>query len=171
MNNKFDILEKKLNIANDLIEELDFDDYEITLPQEMTNTLVSHPGKTEESTTEVFSLDSLKADFILIRQNIMKLINTGQRVLESASLIDPSDMKASQLMALSQLQQTLGNNLKLLVDVYKEIVNIEKTRSSVTLKQTDQPGIINQGTVINNQVLFSGDTNQLLDFLKENQKS
>jgi hypothetical protein len=164
--NNFDLLENKLNIANNLIEELNVDAYEISLPT--TTALIT----TEESTNEVFSLDTLKSDFVIIRQNILKLINTGQHILDTAAVLDPSDMKAAQLTAISQLQQTLGNNLKLLVDVYKEIVNIEKTRSNIGGKNIpENQSIVNQGTVNNNNIIFSGSTDNLLSFLKENQNT
>lgn len=163
--NNFDLLESKLNIANNLIEELNIDDYEIALPTTTAiSTIVS-----EESTNEVFSLDTLKNDFIVIRQNVLKLISTGQRILDTSAILDPSDMKASQLTALSLLQQTLGNNLKLLVDIYKEIVNIEKTRSNIAGKIPEGTNVVNQGNIVNNNVIFSGSTDNLLSFLKENQ--
>jgi hypothetical protein len=160
---KFDLLEQKLNIATELIEELELVDYEIAIPT--LTSAVSVPR--EESTTEIFSLETLKSDFVMIRQNVMKLISTGQRVLDSASLIDPSDMKASQLMALSQLQQTLGTNIQLLVSIYKEIAGIEKVRSTINNKTTENGSVVNQGTVINNNVLFSGSTTDLLSFMHE----
>lgn len=167
--NKFDALEKKLNIASSLIEELDFDDYEVVLP-EITNPQTQNnlPAIIEECTNEVFSLDTLRGDFVIIRQNILKLISTGQRVLDSTSIIDPSDMKAAQLTAISELQKTLGTNLQLLVSVYKEIAGIEKTRATTQSKTSDpQAGMVNNGSVTNNNIVYSGDTSQLLDFIKE----
>lgn len=171
--NKFDALEKKLNIASSLIEELDFEDCDIILPGTLQTvpTDVNLPSTivVEESSNEVFSLDTLKGDFVIIRQNILKLISTGQRVLDSTAVIDPSDMKAAQLTAISELQKTLGSNLQLLVSVYKEIANIEKTRS-ITQGKTNSPqsGMVNNGSVTNNNIVFSGDTDQLLSFLQEN---
>jgi hypothetical protein len=171
--NKFDLLEKKLNIANTLLDELEIDDYciEPTIPQvyvpsdNLPSTIV------EESTSEVFSMETLKNDFTIIKQTLHKLILSGQRVLDSTSVLDPSDMKGSQISAIAMLIQTIGANSKLMIDIYKEIAMIEKTRLSANPKDQGQPGMVNQGTVVNNQILFSGDTSQLLDFIKENQKA
>ena len=169
MNNKFEALEKKLNIANSMIEELTIEDYNIIVPETSSNV----PSIiVEETSTEIFSTEHLKEDFVVIRKNILKLIATGQRTLDSASMIDPSDMKAATLTALSQLQQTLGANLELLVKVYKEIANIELARAKSKSKPTDsQPSVINQGTVNNNNVIFSGSTGDLLAFMKEQANS
>ena len=156
------ILEDKLNIATDLIDKLDIEDYDIIPSVPMEITTKSSSGE------EVFSIDALKSDFMLIRQNVIKLVATGQRILDSASIIDISDMKASQLSALSSLQETLGNNLKLLVNIYREICEIERMRLGMTGKPSTIPSAqqINSGNTINN-IVFSGDTSSLLDIIKQ----
>lgn len=169
----FDALEKKLNIASSLIDELDLDNYEIAMPEIATTTALAVINP-EEYSDEIFSVETLKKDFIIIRQSVMKLIATGQRVLDTISLIDPSDLKGPQISAISGLIQTLGVNSKLMVDIYKEIVMIEKTRSQTKAgggagNGTQQSGLVNQGTVNNNNIIFSGSTENLLSFLKENQ--
>ena len=170
-NDKFEILEKKLNIASELIEELNIDDLTVNLPSAHVETaeLMVVP----ENEKEIFSIESLKSDFILIRQNVLKLIGTGQRILDSAALLDISDMKASQLTALSNLQETLGNNMKLMVGIYKEICEIEKMRLGICGKAEGSVQQIATGNTINNNttVVFSGDTSQLLEIIKENQIS
>jgi hypothetical protein len=161
-------LEKKLNIASSLIDELEIDNYDIIPSNSITN--LPEITKVDEKGDEVFSLETLKSDFMMIRQNVMKLISTGQRILDTASLIDVSDMKASQLTALSQLQQTLGNNLKLMVDCYREISEIEKIRLCATGKVTEAGATqVNTANTVNNTIVFSGDTNSLLDIIKQNQ--
>lgn len=167
----FDALEKKLDIANTLIQELNIDDYEITLPSVNVIPMAGSVAVIEEVSNEVFSIDTLKSDFVIIRQNILKLISTGQRVLDSVSILDPSDMKAANLTAISELQKTLGANLQLLVSVYKEIANIEKTRAATQHKNMDQvPTMVNQGSVTTNNIVFSGDTNQLLSLINGEKK-
>lgn len=162
-----DILEKKLNIANELIDELNIEDIVTSDIVPVLNHEIV-PLK-EDHQFEVFSLETLKNDFIIIRQNVMKLINSGQRILETASLLDVSDLKSSQIMAISNLQKTLGENLKSLIDIYKQVVEIERMR--IKEKPTEQQGtnLINSGTVVNNQILFNGSTESLLSFIKENQ--
>lgn len=166
MNDRFKTLEEKLNIANTLIEELNVDIIEPdpVVELETLPTIVN-----SDQVEEVFTIDTLKSDFVLIRNNIMKLISTGQRILDSASLVDVSDMKASTISALSDLQSTLGNNLKLMVDVYKQIAEIEKMRLKGKLS-SDTTTSINSGTVNNTtNVIFQGDTSELLSLIKQNQ--
>jgi len=169
MNNKFEELEKKLDIATTLIQTLEIDDYEISLPSVPLTPIIQSGETIEEVSTEVFSIDTLKSDFTIIRQSILKLITTGQRILDSAAVLDPSDIKPATLTALSELQRSLGGNLQLLVSVYKEIANIEKTRAATQHKNNDvTPGLVNQGNMTTNNIVFSGDTNQLLEFLNTN---
>jgi hypothetical protein len=169
----FSLLEQKLNIASSLIEELTIDDCDVFLPDatvESTTTTIATVG---EPNNEVFATDTLKTDFAMIRQNVMKLIATGQRIVESASMIDVSDMTPQYLKSMSELQQTLGNNLKLLVELYSQVANIEKTRdrSKDKKQQAEVPSLVNQGSITNNNnLVFTGDTSELLEIIKQNQK-
>lgn len=172
---KFEQLEKKLNIATELVDELSFPEYELVdvVDAELVLPEPKELAVVEES-TEVFSLATLKSDFVMIRQNVMKLIGTGQRILDSVSVIDVDDMKASQLQALSQLQGTLGSNMQLLVSIYKEICEIERMRLGLSGKPTEGGTVqqLNSGNVTNNNtIVFSGDTNELLNIIKQNQIS
>lgn len=171
--NKFELLEKKLNIATTLIEELDFDDYEIELPETRSDLQdIQKTELVEESCNEVFSLDTLKSDFVIIRQNILKLISTSQRVLDSCAILDPSDIKPATLASIAELQNSLGNNISLLVKVYAEVAKIEGIRNKNKAGNKVDSNI-NQGTVITNntQILYSGSTSDLLSFMKENQSA
>lgn len=175
MTNKFELLEKKLNIASELMDELNLDDIE-----EVTECDIIPAGKYEvavstndEIKPEIFTIESLKSDFVAIRNNVMKLINTGQRILESASLIDIADMKPQHLNALSDMQSTLGSNLKLMISLYKEIAEIEKLRIKESKHLSGGAGAgvapVNNGTIVNNQIVYSGSTEDLLALIKENQ--
>ncbi len=163
-------LEEKFNIANNLVEELSsvVEDLEFdNLPD-----LVSSPNEItlpQDTPVEVFSLDTLKSDFMLVRNNIIKLINTGQRILDAASVVDVSDLKASQLQALSDLQSTLGNNLKMLISTYKEIADIETSRNKAGIKTQEGISNVNTGTITNNNIVFSGSSDELLNLIKQNQ--
>jgi hypothetical protein len=163
--NKFELLEKKLNIANELIEELDFESIDVqseVIPVPFEKYEVE---TLEEINKEVFTIDTLKNDFVLIRNNVMKLINTGQRILESASMIDISDMKPAHLSALSDMQSTLGNNLKLMIALYKEIAEIEKLRLKENKNSSIAP--VNNGTVVTNNIVYSGSTEDLLELISK----
>jgi len=161
--NKLQNLEKKFNVANDLMEELTevANEFEKDLIPVQSNL----PVEVDEE--KVFSIETLKSDFLLVRNNIVKLINTGQRILDQASILDISDLKASQLQALSDLQSTLGNNLKMLISIYKEISEIEKLRVPTTKQEI--PSQINTGSITNNNIVFSGSSEELLTLIKQNQ--
>jgi len=69
-------------------------------------------------------------------------------------------------MALAQLQTALGSNIKLLMDCYKDIAVIEKSR-----KQTVVASTVNTGGVPivqhNENNIFVGSGDQLLKFINE----
>ena len=157
---KLENLEKKLGVASNIVQTLSTELELIEIP-EITDIAV-----VEE---EVFNLQSLKTDFGLIRSNILKLVNSGQRTLDTASIIDVSDMKASTIQALATLQIAIGGNLNMLMNCYKTITEIEKLR--IKEKKMDATSNVNMGTVVNNQILFSGDTNKLLDLIRTNQNT
>lgn len=178
--NKIEALEKKLNIATSLIEELDIEDCDIVPPNmaqsitvvEPIDGTINLPSTDVKQQEEVFSIDALKTDFVLIRQNLLKLITTGQRILDSASLIDVADMKASQLTALSSLLETVGSHCRTMVDIYKQISEIEKIRMCTTGKSPEGVNQINTGNTINNtQIIYTGDTSNLLDYIKQAQEN
>jgi len=165
---KLNKLEEKLNIATDLISELSavVEDIESDTLPELTE--VSTESSPED--IKIFTIESLKSDFILVRNNVIKLINSGQRVLDAVSLVDVSDLKASQLQAISGLQSTLGNNLKMLISIYKEIADIETSRNKKSSKfDNSTPAAVNMGTnITNNNVIFGGSSSELLDLIKQN---
>ena len=167
---KLEKLEKKLNVASALVEDLTavVEEFEQDLPV-VRETISGEIVTIEQEDIKVFELDNLKTDFQIIRTNILKLVKNGQRILDTASVIDVSDLSSKQLEALASLQQVIGNNLKLLVDCYKSIADIEKLRAKEQKKADAIPGAINMGQVTNNNIIFSGGTNDLLDLIKQNQ--
>lgn len=184
-------LEKKFEMAESLISELDVvfeedgegkfssasrNESAVTVaapvvPEQVSGELLpAVPDKVEE---EIFSLDNLKADFMLVRQNILRVINAGQGILSQVGVLDLADMKASQLEALNGLQKTLAENLKLLVSIYKDIVDIEKAKGALKGSkgmQEPAPGTtVVQGNV-NQNVLIAGGTHDMLDLLDQMRK-
>lgn len=166
---KFEKLEEKFNIANDLVHELSIAVEEVGMPAVYEGEVLP-PAVIIEEDVKIFEMEGLKSDFILIRSNILKLINNGQRILDTASVVDVSDLSAKHLEALASLQQTIGNNLKLMIDCYKQIADIEKLRQKENkFKGGETLGGQTAGTIVNNQILFNGDTSALLDLIKQNQ--
>lgn len=187
-------LEKKFNTAQSLVEELgEFEDNEsdhfsdvpektdspkgtfiirdeAQVPEVVDNfEMMEYEDSDDE---EMFSLKMLKQDFMMARQNVMQVCNIGQNILRQASVLDLSDLKASQLDALTNLQNSLGNNLKLMITLYKEIIDIEKSKAALKGKKFSGDGgtTIVQGDV-NQNVIMAGGTHDLLDALeKQRQK-
>lgn len=157
MNKKLENLEKKLGIATSLVQELTVE------VEELPVAVIE-----ETEANQVFSIETLKTDFFLARNSLIKLIATGQRVLDTASVIDVSDMKASQLTALSEMQSKIGGNIKLLMDCYKIIVEIEKLRQK-DAKVLQAPSNVNMGQVTTNNIMFSGSSEELLTMIRDNQ--
>ncbi len=171
MNAKLEKIEKKLNIANDIINELEIsDDFQREVPENLPIEIKTNIPEVYDTNTDIFDLESLKSDFMLIRQNVLKLIATGQRFMETVSVVDPADLKASQIQAISGMHETLGNNLKLLIDLYKQIADIEVLRNKQTKFTSEANQSISTGNnITNNQIVFAGSSDELLKLIKENQ--
>ena len=162
--NKIKKLEDQFNMATSLVTDLetlvkDIDENQL----EIVDTSTGEITKCDES---IMNLVMLKQDFTLVRNNIIKVVLAGQRILESASNIGFDEIKAGQIMALAQLQTALGSNIKLLMDCYKDIAVIEKSR-----KQTVVAPTVNTGGVPivqhNENNIFVGSGDQLLKFINE----
>lgn len=143
-------LEKKLGVATKIVEDLDLEELSIK------ETEIEHVEKTDE----IFSNDLLKKDFLMVRQNLISLISKGQTLFDKTSELDLTELKASQIEALATLQKTISENLKMLIEIYRDIVEIENKRNN----KNEVPQLVNTGTL--NQVLFNGSTLDLLNALK-----
>ena len=72
------------------------------------------------------------------------------------------------------MHETLGNNLKLLIDLYKQIADIETLRNKRSSKlNTEANQSISTGNTItnHNQIVFAGTSDDLLRLIKDNQSS
>lgn len=165
---KLQNLEEKLGIAAREVEVIT-EKVEAMVPEidpEQTSLVPYEEPPVDEN---IFELSQLKADFQIVRRNLLKLINTGQNMLDQAGVLDISDLKSSQLEALATLQTTIGSNINLMTSVYKDMCIIEKARRSLSAPtQPIAPGNVNMGTVNNTQVVFNGSTLDLLNMIKEN---
>ena len=113
--------------------------------------------------SEIFSNRDLKKDYMLVRRNLLRLVNSGQNILSAAAMSDLSDLKASQVMAFAQLQSAVGNNLKLLMETYQMITGVESERMKM------RGEMLPEGTTINQQqnIIFKGSTADLMKHLNE----
>lgn len=163
---KLQQLEAKFGLAENLINELSTTIDDIST----TEVEVYNPENGELKPVivdeEIMNVTTLKQDFMLLRNNFIRLINTGQRILESATVLDISDLKPSHLEALSNLQTTLGTNMRMMMDLYESIAKIEKSRQKAIPKgsMVEQ----NSGTInTNNTNVFVADSASLLKLLNE----
>jgi hypothetical protein len=163
---KLQNLESKFGLAENLLDELSNTIEEIT-STELACAIIPEGEISILQDESILNMHTLKQDFLLIRNNVIKLINTGQRILDGASVLDISDLKPSQLEALANLQATLGGNMKLMLDIYKDIASIEKSRRVVPTKAETLAN--NTGTInnTNNQIVFAGDSSELLKLIND----
>lgn len=168
--NPFAKLEENLGMATSLIEELKEENLESLLPSSTNSFMdIKAIGETLPAALpvdeEIFNTGMLKQDFLMVRQNIMSLISKGQRMLDSAGDLDATEMKASQIEAISSLSNAVSANLKLLLDSYEQITKIEKNKINKFIGDPVQN--INTGQVTTNNIVFSGSPNDLLKILKD----
>lgn len=163
---KMQRLEDKFGMAKTLVEDLSeaIDDL---------GTSTNLPDVTGTPTTDVvvvppeesiLSMDTLKSDFMMVRNNIMALVTSGQQILSQASVLDVADLKPSHLEALANLQRTLGDNLQLMINIYKDLAAIEKSRIKPVSK-VEAPSQVNTGTINNTNVLFTGSSAELMELI------
>lgn len=112
---------------------------------------------------DVFSIDLLKQDFLLIRTNLLSLIEYGQNLLKQLTVFEASDLKASQIDAITNLQNSIASNLKILTDVYKQILEIQNSKNKLNNEQTEQNKPAN--VTNNNNMIFTGSTSELLKII------
>lgn len=169
---KFDMAEESINQMTAVVEDID-DSNELNALAEVE---ISEPGKNLPAISEfeeVFTLDLLKSDFTLMRSNLLSLITRGQQILEDTGAIDIVDMKASQLSALAELQLATGANIKLLIEIYKSIIGIEKEKY-VLIRGLNQEnlGSENANQIISNTTnnIVVGSTHDILQALEKANK-
>lgn len=182
-NEKLRRLEEKFNMSQELVNEMS-QDILVVEPDDLTSlemTETKKPGEhlPEVQLEEIFSLDLLRQDFIQMRSNVMSIISRGKTILDDAGTLDLGDMKASQLEALSSLQRSVGENIRLMVDIYKNIVAIEKEKH-VMIRGLNQEnlgvgtsqGAINvcEGGNVTQNVIIAGGTHDILRLMKKAQE-
>ena len=157
-------METKFNLAQTLVEDLSelVDDFSTDefIPIEYESGEVA----CVTSPDSILDLSQLKMDFQIVRQNIMKVVAAGNRILDGVSVLDLDDLKPSHLMALAQLQTALGSNISLLLNSYKDIAAIEKSRVVAKPKPNEVPNVSGNLTQ-NNITVYGGSTAELLSII------
>jgi hypothetical protein len=159
---KLERLEKKFNLAQILVEELS--ELDETPSDNLPMSVDSGELEPYDGSSSLIDYNQLRSDFQLVRQNVLKVVNSGNRILEEVSVLDISDLKGSQIQALAQLQAALGSNIKLMMEIYKDIVTIEKAKETKKETPTKEAPSIN-GNVSQTNILFSGSSSDLLNLI------
>ena len=170
-NTKLQNLEKKFGMATSLVEDLDeaissLDIEDDTLPA------ICPPVEGEVAVEiSIMDMNSLRQDFSLVRSNVLKLVTAGQKILDKAGELDLSDLKPSHIEALSSLQNSIGSNLKLMMDIYKDIASIEKSRYRPPAKQELVQSNVNTGQINNTNIMFTGSSSDLMALINNQGKT
>lgn len=114
----------------------------------------SNIPKELENSDDIYNLELLKQDFFRSRSILLKLIDKGNEILSKVSdTLDDGVIKASTISALAELQRVIGDNLKNLVNLYKDINDLQTKNKNQINVQTAQ-------TV--NNIVFTGKTSDLI---------
>ncbi len=136
------------DVANETLSE-------ITVDVE-NSEIMPDDGEIDKFTSEMFSASQLKADFMLVRNNLIQLINVGQTLLKSAQFLDLDELPATKMEALASLQRAASDNLKTLITIYKDMREIEVGKGSNVRK-----------TETKNTSVFIGTNQKLLEALSD----
>ena len=166
-------LEKKFGAAqtaveqiDDLVAELGINEIDVEPQGALVPVPDNLPAVPSDELIELFSTQQLMGDFVMVRSNLIKLINTGQNILASCQILDLSDLKASQLEALSNLQRTIADNTRALLEIYKDMAAIEKARNAGKAKTVEVPaGNVMTGPVSQTNIVFQGNTADLMKLI------
>jgi len=166
---KLRMLEDKLNLARETLEKTKI------MKNEIRDLKKEADGEMDDY------VQKLRMDLEIIRNNLLQLINAGQNLLRELQTLPAIDLKASQIMAISDLQKTIGQNTKLLWDLYKELMEIENMKKRTELKEREidikekeieikskqVEGKLNVEKAEKVQNIFVGTTSDLLKMLKD----
>ena len=168
--NKLEKLEKMLNTAQQLVEETK--EHALEVKEEIS--IVTDENSSLDSFNEL--LQRLKTDFHLIRQNLIKLIDAGQSLLSELRTMPVIELKATQLMAIAEIQKSIGQNIRLLIDLYKEISDIEEKQIKARQKQKElelkERGLesklnVEKAEKVQQNIIFTGTAGDLLKMIKQ----
>lgn len=151
--------------AEEIAENLEIED----IDEEEKNITLSVAGyEIEESidpelleNKEIFEIKELKKDFIICKRTLYTIIRKGQQILSSAPC-STDELKASEIAALAQLSEVISKQLKMIVEMYKDIQDIE-----LKIKQMQSGINVPEGSNFtqNNNNVFVGRTDELMDII------
>jgi len=174
-------VERMLNMSNDVLNDLNIDestDEEKTLvlttpdsdiqpiPEQTTALATTDPEQDER----LFELQELKGTFQLVKRNVQRLVDRGMGMMDQTVGMDVDDMKASEIAAFAELSNVTSNQLKMLVELYKDIISIEKdvkamkSPAAAAMANLPEGASLTQNTT---NVVIQGTTNDVLKQLMD----
>lgn len=171
-------VEDLLNVSSEATKALDT----LTLTNEQEIDLNDTPSysltETEEfpivaeEDTQVFELTELKRTFILVKRNLQATVDRNQELLDQTRGIKITEMKASEISAVAELSNVTSNQLKMLVEVYKDIIQIEKGLRELKNSNGGMPNLPPGASFQQNNIILQGSTQEALkQILDANSKS
>lgn len=148
-------IENIFNAAEEVIENLEVDDEKL-ITMGPASYEIDEVGDIEETDT-VFEVMELKKDFIMVKRNLQKLVRQGQNLMDGVGIMHLDDMNGAQMSGIAQLSDVIGNQLKMMIEMYKDISEIERNKKP---QNPLVPGNVTGD--LNQNILFTGTTADLL---------
>lgn len=117
-------------------------------------------------------IDYILKDFNFIRSEVHDLTNQSKSLMKLVmDQIEEEDgrVNGTTLLAFSQMNTSIGNNLRLLISMYEKIIKIQKDYKKINEeeKNIEQPKQINNGTINN---IYASNSSDLLKTLSQLEK-
>jgi len=134
---KFDLAEELLVDSEDLVEVIEEKTQDVKL--------------LELAPTDIINLEVMTEDFKYVRETLKETTDNGRKVLKvvTLDLLDSDDDKrASLIMSFAELNKSVGDNMKLLIQSYKDLssvlLNIDKIQKAMEHSGATVNNTINQ---------------------------
>ena len=121
-------VEELLNMSDQTIQDCELsDENEIVLStdEHALEEKENHDLALTDDSINVFELTELKSTFLMVKQNLRRLVNHGQMLMDQTSGLSIDDMKASEISAIADLSNVVATQLKMLVETYKDIISTQ----------------------------------------------
>lgn len=144
-----------------LSEELETDFTSIALSPGDYQIMVSETDD-DEPVVQIEDND-LENDFQTARENLISVIESGARVLESAENFATQTEAPKSVEAFSALLNNLANASLTLLELHKRKKDIKGAKK----EETDKGNSGNNGNITNNNIAFVGSPSDLRKFLND----
>ena len=153
-------LSEKLEIAKEELKTLEV----IEVPQEEQKELLTEDVLIDANLLSKKQM--IQDDFMEVRNSLKNLVKRGEDIINQIQFVDVADLKSSQIQAVASLQSAIGSNLKLLLDLHKQLIDTNNSLEYKKDKKEDSNVKIQQNN------LFVGTSRDLLlEMIKSTQNN